>query len=703
MAYPESTHPYAHNLDETQTWVQPGSPDQLIVHFDPNSRLEQGYDFVYLYDKDDNPVGPAAGYTGLDLMLAGAVAVNGDTVKIRLVSDYGLAYWGYAVTNVESINLIPGADTGPAVLVDPVKYNINPAYEAGNHSAGPIAHGTELWVLGIVPSNWDPELPDDTLRHSYGSLCFYLSEDDGATWTAQDFDNSPQALQYAMVADAANDICHVAVGNVNDGTGDPADAGFSQVVIYNFNFTTKQWGLPVTSWLLDKELGETGIQSVFINTSFSLGVYPRSVGWEGAYSYVFVFTHSNSLDSGLNKLCFVRYNGETDTWGDGGPTQKVTIGSWSSGTPPMTHGGLGGAAGSSVTYIPASVMDANSRFHIFLNKEVWSDSSHFPPDSGHVDGWIESLYFAIDSDGTYGTVHVLTITTYYPYGWPNVTLDQYGEPYTTDVAPWGTSSYGYANAVCNLTTNEVAYAVAYSPGCANDDTPPVGDADQILVCMFVPPADKDDFPTVTSERVFNHYSDASHCTSNWDALNIAIALSDDYSTMYVVVNGIWKNIRNHDTGELLTEALFNAPWWDVDELGTPYGAVNRNYVYETHSSGSGWSDPFLLYDFNPQPVTFPAGQSDWKVMWQNASLSAADLGGGRIGVYTSASFTYPKDTGWPPYTYTSLMYAVGLYIGPNDEVTMAGISDGTSTAIAALEVGGQAGIGKNDCMLVITV
>ncbi len=89
-----SDHPYAENTDETKSVVKDGAVS-VSVTFSEDTFVENGLDFIYIYDKDDVLIGT---YTGTQL--AGkTITVNGDTVKVRLVSDDAENGYGYAVTS----------------------------------------------------------------------------------------------------------------------------------------------------------------------------------------------------------------------------------------------------------------------------------------------------------------------------------------------------------------------------------------------------------------------------------------------------------------------------------------------------------------------------------------------------------------------------------------------------------------------------
>lgn len=91
----ESKHPYTNDYDNTWIINKPNAK-RIAITFSENTKTES-CDYIYLYDSDDNQVGK---YRGTEL--AGRrVNVKGDTVKIRLVTDSSVTYYGFSVTNVQ--------------------------------------------------------------------------------------------------------------------------------------------------------------------------------------------------------------------------------------------------------------------------------------------------------------------------------------------------------------------------------------------------------------------------------------------------------------------------------------------------------------------------------------------------------------------------------------------------------------------------
>ncbi|MEO8034350.1 MAG: Ig-like domain-containing protein [Acidobacteriota bacterium] len=107
--YPASAHPYADRSDSTWTFTQPGSPTSIDVTFAGQTKVETGFDYIYVMDKSGKNI---AGSPFTGIALAGATkTVAGDTVKIRLTSDSSLTDWGFAVTKVTGLGGTPPTAT----------------------------------------------------------------------------------------------------------------------------------------------------------------------------------------------------------------------------------------------------------------------------------------------------------------------------------------------------------------------------------------------------------------------------------------------------------------------------------------------------------------------------------------------------------------------------------------------------------------
>ncbi len=95
---PESDHNYAGSEDKSWTYKLDDAPNGVYVMFDERTEVEDGSDFIYVYDGNGNEIGK---YTGTSL--AGATLyVPTAAFTIRLTSDYTLNEWGFRVIAVEA-------------------------------------------------------------------------------------------------------------------------------------------------------------------------------------------------------------------------------------------------------------------------------------------------------------------------------------------------------------------------------------------------------------------------------------------------------------------------------------------------------------------------------------------------------------------------------------------------------------------------
>ena len=135
----QSGHPYAPDRNELWVYTDAGAKS-LSVTFSEETSVEDGSDYIYIYAKDGTLIGK---YTGTEL--AGkTIVVEGDTVKIKLVSDEVYGEYGFAVTKI-----IAEKDHTPGDLNGDGKVNVMDLIRLKRH----IADGTE--VVGNADVNGD--------------------------------------------------------------------------------------------------------------------------------------------------------------------------------------------------------------------------------------------------------------------------------------------------------------------------------------------------------------------------------------------------------------------------------------------------------------------------------------------------------------------------------------------------------------------
>lgn len=94
----ESPHNYANDCSDFWIYTDKNA-ENLDVTFDSRTNVEESFDYIYIYDSQNNEIGK---YTGTEL--AGkTVELSGNTVKIKLVSDKAGEEWGFKVTDVKAV------------------------------------------------------------------------------------------------------------------------------------------------------------------------------------------------------------------------------------------------------------------------------------------------------------------------------------------------------------------------------------------------------------------------------------------------------------------------------------------------------------------------------------------------------------------------------------------------------------------------
>ena len=110
----ESPHDYPDSCTDVWLYTSPGA-QKLYVTFDERTCMEDGFDYLYIYDGNGQQIGK---YTGTEL--AGTtVTVPGDMVKIQINSDGSGSEWGFKVTGIRA--------EAPAVVVNPIGGDNAPA------------------------------------------------------------------------------------------------------------------------------------------------------------------------------------------------------------------------------------------------------------------------------------------------------------------------------------------------------------------------------------------------------------------------------------------------------------------------------------------------------------------------------------------------------------------------------------------------
>jgi len=110
----ESAHPYTNNYDYTWTITKTGA-SKIRIHFTSDTNVESNYDFLYLYNGGGTQIWKKTGAIGAFW----TEWVNGDTVKVRLTTDYSVTKYGFKVDQRE----YETASSGDIELTSGVAYS----------------------------------------------------------------------------------------------------------------------------------------------------------------------------------------------------------------------------------------------------------------------------------------------------------------------------------------------------------------------------------------------------------------------------------------------------------------------------------------------------------------------------------------------------------------------------------------------------
>lgn len=168
----QSQHPYLGGMTQTFEYARDNAVSYRVT-FSEDTALEDEFDFLYLYD-DNNEI--AAAYTGWEL--AGeTITVPYSRVKLELVADEGVEYYGFRITDItpEYKTLLPTPTATPSVtqtpgtadqtyqvtmvtgISDPRVYTVKAGEKAYPLDGGPGRAGYEFlgWYNGNVKYNFN--------------------------------------------------------------------------------------------------------------------------------------------------------------------------------------------------------------------------------------------------------------------------------------------------------------------------------------------------------------------------------------------------------------------------------------------------------------------------------------------------------------------------------------------------------------------
>lgn len=101
--YPESEHSYANSMNKTWDFKYDGAT-KLALTFSSSTKIENGYDYIYIYNSGGSQVGKYSG-----TQLSGAeIELEGDSFSIKLTSDGSNVGYGFSFDSIKADIVIDG-------------------------------------------------------------------------------------------------------------------------------------------------------------------------------------------------------------------------------------------------------------------------------------------------------------------------------------------------------------------------------------------------------------------------------------------------------------------------------------------------------------------------------------------------------------------------------------------------------------------
>lgn len=115
-----SPHNYADSCNDYWAYISEGA-ESVTVTFDDSTEVEDGFDYLYIYDGSKRLLGT---YTGKTLANQ-SVKVDGDTVLVKLVSDDSGNAYGFGATSVVPYVFEPVAAEGMTFEPNAITMKVN--------------------------------------------------------------------------------------------------------------------------------------------------------------------------------------------------------------------------------------------------------------------------------------------------------------------------------------------------------------------------------------------------------------------------------------------------------------------------------------------------------------------------------------------------------------------------------------------------
>ena len=144
----QSPHNYETSCSDYWQYTLEGA-ESIDVTFDERTCMEDGFDYLYVYDGNGELVGK---FTG-DELAGQTLTIPGDTVKIVMASDASGTEWGFAVTRIEPTSGEDPEPPAPATFA--VVLSASPADGGVVSGAGTYDEGDEVTVVAVANDGYE--------------------------------------------------------------------------------------------------------------------------------------------------------------------------------------------------------------------------------------------------------------------------------------------------------------------------------------------------------------------------------------------------------------------------------------------------------------------------------------------------------------------------------------------------------------------
>ncbi len=223
----ESPHPYPNNYNYTWTIEQPNA-NAIRLHF-VKYETELGYDSIYILDENNNTIATYTG-SGNDVWTPW---VNGSVVKVRLVSDATIRYYGFSIDKYQFEALPVYINTLPYNITTPGYYILNVSVSDFDPSAYGVYYAIKINASNVILDGAEHALDGDGVGTDYGIIVhnaknvtvmnvnltdWYVGILSGPVSNLNIVNNTIVSNTFGILMDPSSNNCTVANNMITDST-----------------------------------------------------------------------------------------------------------------------------------------------------------------------------------------------------------------------------------------------------------------------------------------------------------------------------------------------------------------------------------------------------------------------------------------------------------------------------------------------------